>query len=283
MAKDIPVSCGCTAAVAVIRWEGSSAPAQPPSPCSPTIEEIETKETTKASAEEESTVNIIEETITEVTSPPPNDETKSAGPISENPTLESKETRTQRERSAASASSTARKRSVSSAPSVRSQSSFTHSVINKDDKTRVLYTANVGDARVVLCRGGKAFRLSYDHKGSDPNESARITNCGGIMYANRVNGMLAVTRSLGDGYMKSLVTGSPYTTRTELGVADEFIIIACDGIWDVCSDQAAVELIRDVMDPKQASQKLVKHAIDNFSSDNITCMVIRLDPNVCTS
>jgi protein phosphatase PTC1 len=144
-------------------------------------------------------------------------------------------------------------------------------------KRRVLYAANVGDTRVVLCRAGKAYRLTYDHKGSDEHESKRITNLGGIMINNRVNGVLAVTRSLGDTYMKELVTGAPYTTETVLRHDDEFIIVACDGLWDVCNDSTAVELIRHIKDPKEASQTLVDYALENFSTDNLTCMVIRLN------
>jgi protein phosphatase PTC1 len=55
-------------------------------------------------------------------------------------------------------------------------------------KKRILYTANVGDARTVLSRAGTAVRLSYDHKGSDPTESRRIIENGGFMMNNRVNG-----------------------------------------------------------------------------------------------
>ena len=98
-------------------------------------------------------------------------------------------------------------------------------------RQRVLYTANVGDARIVLCRSGKALRLSYDHKGSDENEGKRITSAGGLILNNRVNGVLAVTRALGDTYMKDLVTGHPYTTETVIQPdSDEFMIIACDGV-----------------------------------------------------
>jgi protein phosphatase PTC1 len=98
-------------------------------------------------------------------------------------------------------------------------------------RQRVLYTANVGDARIILCRGGKALRLSYDHKGSDENEGKRIANAGGLILNNRVNGVLAVTRALGDTYMKDLVTGHPYTTETVIQPdSDEFIILACDGV-----------------------------------------------------
>ncbi|RDA94510.1 hypothetical protein CP533_2718 [Ophiocordyceps camponoti-saundersi (nom. inval.)] len=145
-------------------------------------------------------------------------------------------------------------------------------------RQRVLYTANVGDARIILCRGGKALRLSYDHKGSDENEGKRISNAGGLILNNRVNGVLAVTRALGDAYLKALVTGHPYTTETVIQTdLDEFIIIACDGLWDVCSDQEAVDLIRNVHDPTAASKLLVDHALSRFSTDNLSCMIVRFD------
>ncbi|KAI0481887.1 protein serine/threonine phosphatase 2C [Xylaria cf. heliscus] len=145
-------------------------------------------------------------------------------------------------------------------------------------RQRVLYTANVGDARIILCRAGKALRLSYDHKGSDENEGKRIANAGGLILNNRVNGVLAVTRALGDTYMKDLVTGHPYTTETVIQPeVDEFIIIACDGLWDVCSDQEAVDLIRDKTDAVVASKLLVDHALARFSTDNLSCMIVRFD------
>ncbi|SYW85422.1 uncharacterized protein UHO2_01668 [Ustilago hordei] len=148
---------------------------------------------------------------------------------------------------------------------------------------RVLYTANVGDARAVLCRDGKAVRLSYDHKGSDAQEAKRITDAGGFVMNSRVNGVLAVTRSLGDSAMKEFVVGSPYTTETVLGSEDSFLIIACDGadhplfgqLWDVIEDQEAVDLIKDLQDPQEASQRLLEHALSEFSTDNTSIMVIR--------
>ncbi|KAA8652696.1 type 2C protein phosphatase PTC1 [Aspergillus tanneri] len=143
---------------------------------------------------------------------------------------------------------------------------------------RILYTANVGDARAILSRNGRALRLSYDHKGSDENEGKRIANAGGLILNNRVNGVLAVTRALGDAYLKDLVTGHPYTTETVIQPdLDEFIILACDGLWDVCSDQEAVDLVRNVPDAQEASKILVDHALSRFSTDNLSCMVIRFD------
>ncbi len=166
-------------------------------------------------------------------------------------------------------------------------------------RQRVLYTANVGDARIVLCRNGKALRLSYDHKGSDENEGKRISNAGGLILNNRVNGVLAVTRALGDAYMKDLVTGHPYTTETVIQPdIDEFLILACDGVsnpctklksceryvtdfllqlWDVCTDQEAVDLVRHTYDPQVGSKQLVDYALARFSTDNLSCMVVRFD------
>lgn len=105
------------------------------------------------------------------------------------------------------------------------------------------------------------------------------------------SGVLAVTRSLGDASMKEFVVGSPYTTETTLDPSDEFLIVACDGVsvnliiygnradshqlWDVCEDQPAVELIRGIEDPQEASKKLLDYAMTNYSTDNLSVMVIR--------
>ncbi|KAF8906546.1 phosphatase 2C-domain-containing protein [Gymnopilus junonius] len=139
----------------------------------------------------------------------------------------------------------------------------------------VLYSANVGDARGVICRSGKAVRLTYDHKGSDKQEAKRITDAGGFVMSGRVNGVLAVTRSLGDSSMKEYVVGAPYTTETELCEEDEFLILACDGLWDVIGDQPAVELIQDTEDAQQASLELLNHALSHHTTDNVTVMVVR--------
>ncbi|KAG5356037.1 Protein phosphatase 2C-like protein 1 [Yarrowia sp. B02] len=141
---------------------------------------------------------------------------------------------------------------------------------------RKLYTANVGDTRLILCRAGKALRLSYDHKGTDLHESKRVTNNGGMMISNRVNGMLAVTRALGDTYMKQFIIGNPYTTETEIIPDDEFLIVACDGLWDVCDDQKACDLVSGLEDPIEGSRVLVEFALENFSTDNLTVMVVKL-------
>jgi len=148
-------------------------------------------------------------------------------------------------------------------------------VVPPSTSRRVLYSANAGDARGVLCRGGKAVRLTYDHKGSDKQEAKRITDAGGFVMSGRVNGVLAVTRSLGDSSMKEFVVGSPYTTETELCEEDEFLILACDGLWDVVGDQGAIDLVRQTEDAQAASQKLLNHALSQHTTDNVTILFVR--------
>lgn len=146
---------------------------------------------------------------------------------------------------------------------------------NADGK-RTLFSANAGDARTVLSRNGEALRLTFDHKGTEPSETKRITDAGGFVVHSRVNGILAVTRSLGDVTMKEYVTGEPYQTEVVLEETDRHCILACDGLWDVCEDQQAVDLIKDVPSAQQAADVLMTHALKNGSMDNVTIMVLHL-------
>jgi len=98
--------------------------------------------------------------------------------------------------------------------------------------------------------------------------------------SGRVNGVLAVTRALGDSSMKEFVVGAPYTTETELCEEDEFLILACDGLWDVITDQGAIDLVRDIEDAQEASRALLKHALENHTSDNVTAIVVRFKNHI---
>jgi len=91
-------------------------------------------------------------------------------------------------------------------------------------------------------------------------------------------GVLAVTRSLGDQSMKEWVIGNPYTTETILSPQDDLLILACDGVWDVCTDQAAADLLGDVTDPHDAAQKLLDYSLENFSTDNLSVIIVRFNP-----
>lgn len=113
--------------------------------------------------------------------------------------------------------------------------------------------ASVGDSRAVLCRGGKAIPLAFDHKPKNPEEEARIRAAGGHTEANRVNGMLAMSRAIGDFKFKSdpklpadkqLVIAVPdIITEKRDAANDEFLVVACDGVWDCFSNQELCDVV----------------------------------------
>ncbi|XP_062108864.1 probable protein phosphatase 2C 2 [Humulus lupulus] len=147
-----------------------------------------------------------------------------------------------------------------------------------------LLVANAGDCRAVLCKNGKAVEMSQDHKPSYLPERKRIEELGGYIDDGYLNGYLSVTRALGDWDMKSpLGSSSPLIAEPDvqqimLTEDDEFLIIGCDGIWDVMSSQSAVSLVRRGLrrhdDPEQCARDLVREALLLNTSDNLTAIVI---------
>ena len=116
-----------------------------------------------------------------------------------------------------------------------------------------VYIANTGDSRCVISRKGIAEPLTLDHKPVLLEEAERIMKAGGFVRDNRVNGALNVSRTIGDLDFKKnaelphthqMVVATPDITTFELQKGDEFLILACDGIWDVLSNQEAVDLVR---------------------------------------
>jgi len=149
-------------------------------------------------------------------------------------------------------------------------------VVRKKGDQRWLYVAGIGDARAVLNREGKAARLSYDHKATDEGEAKRIKEDGGWVVQGKVAGILAVTRSFGDLELKQWVISEPFITETELKRTDTQLIIACDGLWDVCEDQSAVELITGLDSAQEKSDKLLSYALTNKTKDNVSIIVVDL-------
>ncbi|EDO16429.1 hypothetical protein Kpol_1030p39 [Vanderwaltozyma polyspora DSM 70294] len=118
---------------------------------------------------------------------------------------------------------------------------------------KVLLCGNSGDSRTVLSTSGYAKALSFDHKPTLASENSRIVAADGFVEMDRVNGNLALSRALGDFEFKSNKKLSPYEQvvtcipdviqHTLNYEDDEFVILACDGIWDCLSSQECVELI----------------------------------------
>lgn len=127
-----------------------------------------------------------------------------------------------------------------------------------------LYVANAGDSRCVLSNNGQAVAMSHDHKPTDTEEYARITKAGGFVADGRVNGSLNLSRALGDleyktnhdlGPEEQMVTALPEVRCVQLEEGHEFLILACDGIWDVLSNQEAVDFARErLLDGRTAKE-----------------------------
>lgn len=175
---------------------------------------------------------------------------------------------------------------------------------------RRLFAANVGDSRVVLCRsGGQCVELTSDHKPSRPDEAARVRAAGGFILHKRVMGELAITRAFGDKSFKMgikamledeaeelaqngeakdlnapLVSAEPEIASMVLSHNDEFLLLACDGLFDVFRSQDAIALARQELiahrgEPAEVARILSDQAIRvRRSRDNVSILIIVLRP-----
>ncbi|PRP83467.1 hypothetical protein PROFUN_09240, partial [Planoprotostelium fungivorum] len=146
-----------------------------------------------------------------------------------------------------------------------------------DREKRKLYCANVGDTRAVLSRGGKAIRLSYDHKPGD--EEDRINELGGHVVGEvtrRVNGVIAVSRAIGDFYMAPFVTCECHLAEFDITEEDDHLILGCDGVWDEIGDQKAVDIISSGSNLYDSSVRLRDAAYLLSSEDNISVITVSL-------
>lgn len=166
------------------------------------------------------------------------------------------------------------------------------SVLIKDKK---LYCANVGDSRAVASVKGATEPLSEDHKPNNPEESTRIAKAGGWVEYNRVNGNLALSRALGDFVFKrntsmkaeeQMVIALPDVETKTINEDWEFIILACDGIWDVVTNDEAVEFVRRRiglgLEPEVICEELMGSCLapdcqmGGLGCDNMTVIIVCL-------
>ncbi|EDV39636.1 uncharacterized protein Dana_GF24378 [Drosophila ananassae] len=164
-------------------------------------------------------------------------------------------------------------------------------VLVKDNK---LYCANAGDSRAIACVNGKLEILSLDHKPNNEAESKRIIEGGGWVEFNRVNGNLALSRALGDFVFKrankkpedQIVTAYPDVETRKIMEDWEFIVLACDGIWDVMSNTEVLEFCRTRigmgMYPEEICEELMNHCLapdcqmGGLGGDNMTVVLVCL-------
>ena len=164
--------------------------------------------------------------------------------------------------------------------------------------------ANVGDARAVMCRNGKAIDLSVDHKASRLDEQDRIKKQGGYIVFGRVLGRLAVTRAFGDfdcknievaideheKEIKNFVLIKPeIRIETIDPLKDHFVLLASDGLFDRFTSQECVNIVKDKLmamplmeqDPQKVARELVNEAIyKRLITDNITVILATLNRGI---
>jgi len=153
---------------------------------------------------------------------------------------------------------------------------------------KYLIIANCGDSRGVCCTEGKPVLATQDHKPSNEPEKERIQNAGGSVMIQRVNGSLAVSRALGDfeyknvegkGPTEQLVSPEPeFYIKTRDEVLDQFLVLACDGVWDVMSNEDICNFITHRMKVQDNLEIICNEVIDTClykgSRDNMSIIII---------
>jgi serine/threonine protein phosphatase PrpC len=158
-----------------------------------------------------------------------------------------------------------------------------------------LYVGNLGDSEsslgVRLRKGSQdppfeSMVVSLRHKPGDTAEKKRIGDAGGHVVFGRINGALAVSRAFGDkdfklpkcGTKKDLVTCEPFVHAYKLEPQHEFLVLACDGLWDVFSHDDVAKAVGAARasgrSAQEVSEKLVEKALQKGSTDNISVIVI---------
>ncbi|XP_036118107.1 protein phosphatase 1B isoform X8 [Molossus molossus] len=150
-----------------------------------------------------------------------------------------------------------------------------------------IYFINCGDSRAVLYRNGQVCFSTQDHKPCNPREKERIQNAGGSVMIQRVNGSLAVSRALGDydykcvdgkGPTEQLVSPEPEVYELLRAEEDEFIILACDGIWDVMSNEELCEFVKSRLEVSDDLENVCNWVVDTClhkgSRDNMSIVLV---------
>jgi len=148
-----------------------------------------------------------------------------------------------------------------------------------------IFVGNAGDSRAILVKkGGKAKPMSIDHRPDREDEKERIQKLGGSVVhwgRWRVEGILAVSRSIGDVTLQPYITCEPEIIEKQLEPDDEYLVLASDGVYDTMENEDVAKLVlRNAKDFLNVSKRLCTEAIIMGSTDNVTALVIDLKQRV---
>ena len=141
---------------------------------------------------------------------------------------------------------------------------------------RLLYCANVGDSSCALLGKTNEF-ITVEHKCTNKKEMKRIEKEGGKIIDDRLGGILAVSRGLGDFDLKTKgLSCEPNIVKKLIDHSLNYCVLASDGIWDVLSPDEVSKLIQNKKVDDMA-KIIVETAMDRGSEDNISCIVVELN------
>ncbi|RHY29562.1 hypothetical protein DYB32_005051 [Aphanomyces invadans] len=142
-----------------------------------------------------------------------------------------------------------------------------------------IIVANSGDSRSVLATCGDAVEpMSFDHKPNNPREKLRIENAGGMVRNNRVNGDLASDKHSRGSMPMLQVSPEPDIKIEARSAANEFLLLACDGVWDVLSNEEACDFVRSVMKLGERDMGLIcEELLDHCFRDNMSVVLVAFD------
>ncbi|XP_054001388.1 serine-rich adhesin for platelets-like [Hylaeus anthracinus] len=150
-----------------------------------------------------------------------------------------------------------------------------------------LYVAWVGDSSAMLIKRDSVVQLVNPHRLQRKDEVRRIQKMGGVVMESmgimRVNGVLSVSRAIGDVRYKPFVTGEPEVKCVHLDGTEDFLVVATDGLTDYLNSSEVLtvlyhEIQRDPSGLKRAHRILLRWAKREGSKDNITLVVVLLTP-----
>ena len=160
-----------------------------------------------------------------------------------------------------------------------------------------LFFANAGDSRSILCKKGQAIPMSVDHKPSIPAELKRIERAEGWVSDGRILGNLNISRGIGDSEYKvnkklkpedQIISNFPDVKIENLSDDIDFVVIACDGIWDCKTNQEVCDFFEEKLkkEPEKKISKFIEELFDEILApdvytdtgvgcDNMSCIVIQ--------
>ena len=179
--------------------------------------------------------------------------------------------------------------------------------------------SNIGDSRLVIFKNGLVEFSTIDHKPDSIIEKARIQLAGGEVYKdknpfssleNKIEmpwrispGKLNVTRTFGDikvkdekfGGSKTSIVALPDITEINLDDDYNFIVMGCDGIFDVIKNEELIDCFDVVIKENKMTEEIkaedihkicgdfndmiIKSALSRNSFDNLSCISIALNLN----